>query len=164
VAELYSQLLLGGKALWTPLRLLSSYLPRLNQKMILELILQDLSKKYLSTTLGKEHDPERVNDSKEAVGGVSAIVAGYVGDDEYLKAQLIAWLTTTLGPYTAQNLETRRAMILVFSGKEGKFLCEIYISWSDVSSEKLRMLLERSMQVFSDKLHIKHDSILQQEG
>ncbi len=33
-----------------------------------------------------------------------------------------------------------------------------------IPSERLKALLEKSMQIFSDKLHIKHDSVLQQEG
>ncbi|KAF7510899.1 hypothetical protein GJ744_005729 [Endocarpon pusillum] len=145
VAELYMQLLLGEKALWTPLRLLCGYLPRLNQKTVLEIMLQDMSQKFLSTSRDKEDGAKLVINGRDAVGGVASIISGFISDNEYLEAQLIDWLTNTSSAHT---LETRRAMILVLSSKEGK----------------LPILLEKSMKIFSDKLHIKHDSILQQEA
>lgn len=119
MAEIYTHLLLGEKALWTPLRLLSNNLPRLNQKTILELMLQDMSKKFLSAELQREHDLYLGISGKEAVGGVASIISGFIGDDEYLEEQLIEWLTSTSGTYTAHTLESRRAMILVLCSKEG---------------------------------------------
>ncbi len=164
MVEIYTQLLLGEKALWTPLRLLSSYLPRIYQKMILELMLQDLSKKFLAPSLEKEDNSKLIMDGKEAVGGVASIISGFIGDNEYLEAQLIEWLTKTSGSYAANTVEARRAFVLVLSAKEGKSSPKICSSRSDISSERLRMLLEKSMKAFSDKLHIKHDSMLQHEG
>lgn len=58
--------------------------------------------------------------AKEHVGGVAAVISGLIGDDEYLEAQLIEWLTTTSNSYATQALESRRALILVLSAKEGK--------------------------------------------
>lgn len=113
------QLLLGEKALWTPLRLLCSYLPRLNQKTVLELMLQDMSQRFLSTSGAKEDEPKLVINGKDAVGGVASIISGFIGDNEYLEAQLMDWLTSTSSAHT---LETRRAMILVLSSKEGKLV------------------------------------------
>jgi hypothetical protein len=115
------QLLLGEKALWTPLRQLSSHLPRLNQKTILEVMLQDMSKKYMLTTWDEENDSKLVVNGKEAVGGVASIITGFIGDNEYLESQLVDWLTGSAGSYIAQTLEARRAMILVLSAKEGTF-------------------------------------------
>lgn len=40
----------------------------------------------------------------------------------------------------------------------------LYHAISDITIERLQILLEKSMKNFSDKLHIKHDSVLQQEG
>jgi hypothetical protein len=122
VVELYTHLLLGEKALWTPLRLLSSYLPRLNQKMVLQLMLDDMSKKFLSTSWEKEigKDSKLVINDKEAVGCVASIISGFIGDSEYLETQMIEWLTSSSSSYTAQTLGTRRAMVLVLATREGK--------------------------------------------
>jgi hypothetical protein len=114
------QLLLGERALWTPLRLLSSYLPRLNQKTILELILQDMSKKFLSTISDNGYGSKLIVNERVAVGGVASIISGFIGDDEYLEGRLVEWLTSTSGSYIANSLETRRAIVLVLAAKEGK--------------------------------------------
>jgi hypothetical protein len=90
--------------------------------MVLELMLDDMSKKFLSTSWEKEKGEDRklvIND-KEAVGGVASIIAGFIGDSQYLEAQMIECLTSTSTSYTAQTLETRRAMVLVLSAREGK--------------------------------------------
>lgn len=130
MTEIYTQLLLGEKALWPPLHLLSNHLPRLNQKMILELMLQDMSKKFLSAESEREHDLSLGIGGKEAVGGVASMISGFVGDNEYLEEQLMEWLTSTSGPYAAQSLETKRAMILVFCAREGKLnRVPIYVSF-----------------------------------
>lgn len=130
MAEIYTQLLLGEKALWTPLRLLSNHLPRLNQKMILELMLQDVSKKFLSAESEREHDPNLGIGGKEAVAGVASIISGFVGDNEYLEEQLMEWLASTSGSYTTNTLESRRAMILVLCSKEGKLYFQpLFISF-----------------------------------
>lgn len=165
VAELYSQLLLGDRALWTPLRSLCSCLPRLDQKVMLELILEDLSKKFLTTNSGYEDNSRLVIDGRGAVGGVASIISGFIGDNGYLETQLQEWLTSASGTYTPHTLETRRAMILVLSAKEGKLHSQIVLpEVLTFVPERLRILLENSMKTFSDKLHIKHDTILQQEG
>lgn len=124
---MYTQLVLGERALWTPLHLLSSYLPRLDQKIVLELMLQDLSRKLLSTRFDKDNDISVVVDGKEAIGGVAAIVSGFIGDNEYLEGQLIDWLTGTSTSYAPQTLQARRAMILILAAKEGKLCCQYFI-------------------------------------
>jgi len=90
--------------------------------MVLELMLDDMSKKFLSTSWEKEKgkDSRLVINDKEAVGGVASIISGFIGDSEYLEAQMIEWLTSTSSSYTAQTLDTRRAMVLVLSAREGK--------------------------------------------
>jgi hypothetical protein len=88
--------------------------------MVMELMLQDMSKKFLITRSAKDDDAKLVVSGKEAVGGVASILSGFIGDNEYLEAQLVEWLTTTPSSYTADTLETKRAMILVLSAKEGK--------------------------------------------
>jgi hypothetical protein len=100
--------------------LLSSYLPRLNQKTILEVILQDMSKKILSTISDNGHGSKLSVNERVAVGGFASIISGFIGDDEYLEGQLVEWLTSTSGSYIANNLETRRAIVLVLAAKEGK--------------------------------------------
>jgi hypothetical protein len=106
--------------LWTPLRLLSGHLPRLDQKTFLEVMLQDMSKKFLATRWNADTGSTLAVNGKEAVGGVAAIVSGVIGDSEYLEAQLIDWLTSPSSSYAAHILETRRALILTLSTKEGK--------------------------------------------
>ena len=84
------------------------------------LVLHDMSRKFFATHQGKVEGSEVVVNGKEAVGGVAAVVSGLIGDNEYLEAQLIEWLTTTSNSYATQTLESRRALILVLSAKEGK--------------------------------------------
>jgi hypothetical protein len=90
--------------------------------MVLELMLDDMSKRFLSTSWDndKGKDSKLVINDKEAVGGVASIISGFIGDSEYLEAQMIEWLTSTSSSYTAPTLETRRAMVLVLSAREGK--------------------------------------------
>lgn len=87
----------------------------------MDVMLQDMSKKFLSTIWDKENESKLVINGKDAVGGVASIVSGFIGDNEYLEAQLIEWLTSTSSVSSAHTTETRRAMILVLSTKEGKF-------------------------------------------
>jgi hypothetical protein len=124
VAEIYTQLLLGDKALWTSLRLLSGYLPRLDQKMVLDIMLHDMSKKFLATRWGKGNEVNLAVDGKEAVGGVASVISGFIVDNEYLEAQLLDWLTSASSSYASNTCETRRAMILVLSAKESKSCSE----------------------------------------
>lgn len=87
-------------------------------------MLQDISQKFLSTIRDKQADPELNINGKDGVGGVASIISGFVGDNEYLEAQVIEWLTNTSSAHT---LETRRAMILVLSSKEGKSCFQVWL-------------------------------------
>ena len=88
--------------------------------MVLEVMLHDMSNKFLATQWNEETGLKVLLNGREAVGGVAAIISGFIGDNEYLEAQLIDWLTNTSSSYATQTLESRRALILVLSAKEGK--------------------------------------------
>ena len=70
VEEMYMTLLLGQKALWTPLNQLLSNSSRLDQRTFLYTMVRNLSRKYLSV------DPSSNNEKN--IGGVAAILSGIV--------------------------------------------------------------------------------------
>jgi hypothetical protein len=93
--------------------------------MILEVMLHDMSKKFLATQWDKENGSKNLVNGDEAVGGVASIISGFIGNNEYLEAQLIEWLTSTSSSYAAQTLESRRALVLVLSAKERELQVQI---------------------------------------
>lgn len=162
---MYGKLLFGKKALWTPLRLLSNHLPRLHQKMVLEVMLNDASKNFLAFHHTGNGEAELSGQVSKTVGGVAAMMAGFIYDNDYLEEQLVEWLSSTSSPFAGTSLETCRAAILFLSAKEGRAICSRFFltKITDEHIDKLRTLLEKGMTRFSDKLHIRHDSLLQQE-
>lgn len=86
----------------------------------MDLMLLDMSRRFLPTRYDTENGTRLIHECKDAVGGVAAILSGFIRDHEYLETQLMDWLTSTSAPNAAQTLEARRAMILALSTKEGK--------------------------------------------
>ncbi|KAK5199201.1 telomere binding protein [Exophiala xenobiotica] len=146
VTELYTSLLLGEHALWTVMHLLLQSLPSYDQRALFDTILRDLARRFLHNNLNVE-DQETMTLSMPAVGGVAAMVKGLLQNNQVLQAHLTHWLTSTNGEYTGLGLGVRRAVTATLSADH----------------DKLQAILEKSLEIFGNKLQMQQDPILQQE-
>ncbi|KAK7890246.1 telomere binding protein [Exophiala xenobiotica] len=146
VTELYTSLLLGEHALWTVMHLLLQSLPSYDQRALFDTILRDLARRFLHNNLNVE-DQETMTLSMPAVGGVAAMVKGLVQNNQVLQAHLTHWLTSTNGEYAGLGLGVRRAVTATLSADQ----------------DKLQAILEKSLEIFGNKLQMQQDPILQQE-
>ncbi|KAJ9502393.1 telomere binding protein [Exophiala xenobiotica] len=146
VTELYTSLLLGEHALWTVMHLLLQSLPSYDQRALFDTILRDLARRFLHSNLNVE-DQETMTLSMPAVGGVAAMVKGLVQNNQVLQAHLTHWLTSTNGEYAGLGLGVRRAVTATLSSDQ----------------DKLQAILEKSLEIFGNKLQMQQDPILQQE-
>ena len=132
VSELYLTLLLGSKALWTPLiQLLEAFSPP-EQRSFFDAMLRDLTRKYLRSGVTVESLQLNGLESDSAIGGVAAIVSGMVGASKVLDEHLTIWLTSTSGDYATLGLDTRRAVIATLALRKGKIMLLVICSDADV--------------------------------
>ena len=119
VTEIYTSLLLGGRALWTPLQTLLQKLTPQEQRTCFDLILRDLARKYLRNTPG---GVEGIDDleTQTSIGGVAALVTGLIQHNKILSDHITEWLTSTTGDYANFGLVTRRALIATLALKQGR--------------------------------------------
>lgn len=119
VTEIYRSLLLGTKALWTPLHLLLNGLPRLDQRSFLHSLLRSVSTHHLDAN-GKVDGKASIF-AERSIRGVAAVLAGVMKDNLYLEECLSKWLMDTSGEASVLPLGTRRAAVAVFAADESKF-------------------------------------------
>ncbi|KAJ9615701.1 telomere binding protein [Cladophialophora chaetospira] len=148
ITELYTGLLLGNKALWTPMHTLMQNLSAYDQKTIFDTILRDLARKFLQSGPEVVRDKGSLMGNRASVSGVAAMITGLVQSNVLLEAHVVHWLTSTNGEYTGMGLEARRAVIATLA----------------TSQAKLEQILEKTVETFGNKLQIQHDAILQQES
>jgi len=118
VSELYSSLLLGDKALWTPLHQLLQTLSHYEQKAFFDAVLRDLSQKYLDAggavaSLNAENQP--------MIRGVAALVTGMTQNNSVLEEHLVQWISNATGESARFGLQTRRAVIATLAQSQGKY-------------------------------------------
>ncbi|KIW20098.1 hypothetical protein PV08_00673 [Exophiala spinifera] len=145
--ELYTMLLFRNHALWTVLHTLIQSLPSHDQKSLFDTILCDLGRKHLGGSINVA-DKESLASHSAAIGGVAAMINGIVENNPLLQAHLTHWLTTANGQYVGLGLDSRRAVIASLA----------------TDKDKLQAVLEKSLEVFGDKLQMQRDPILQQEA
>ncbi|EXJ57111.1 hypothetical protein A1O7_07455 [Cladophialophora yegresii CBS 114405] len=148
ITELYTSLLLGKRALWTPMHNLIKTLPSYDQKAIFDTILRDLARKFLQTGGEAVGDKESLMRNASTVSGVAAMVKGLTQNSALLEEHIVHWLTSTSGEYAGLGLDTRRAVIATLG----------------TSKDKLERILEKTIETFGNKVQIQHDAILQQES
>ncbi|KIW23226.1 uncharacterized protein PV07_11443 [Cladophialophora immunda] len=146
--ELYNSLLLGKRALWTPMHMLIHGLSAYDQKVLFDTILRDLARRFFESGADTVGPKELLVTRTSAVGGVAAMINGLVQNNPLLEAHVIHWLTSTNGEYAGVGLNARRAVIATLAASQGK----------------LEQVLERSLENFGNKLQIQRDAILQQES
>lgn len=123
-------------------KLVNSY-PLPEQRKVLYLILKLLSDLHLSSI-----DDSEVNEDYPviwaSVGAIKLVIAN--NDDQ--RSNLVAWLTSASGAGVGERCSIRRAAVAALADHK----------------DSISTVLERSLNLFSDKLYIKHTPILQQEG
>ncbi|KAL9105708.1 MAG: hypothetical protein Q9227_009148 [Pyrenula ochraceoflavens] len=148
MAELYTGLLFGSKALWPQMRALFSNLRFLHdRRMFLDVLLRDLTDRYLMGQ-AQVSGSEFAIDNREAVGGVAAIVAGLIEDREEYVEFLSEFLVSSKNGTAVECCLTKRAMLAVLARKE----------------ERLKVVLEKSLKAFGDKYAIQNNSMVAQEA
>ncbi|OAP63536.1 hypothetical protein AYL99_02763 [Fonsecaea erecta] len=148
ISELYNSLLLGKRALWTPMHILIQGLPAYDQKVLFDTILRDLARRFFENGADIVGPKELLETNSSTIGGVAAMINGLVRNNPLLEAHVTNWLTSTNGEYAGLGLNTRRAVIATLAA----------------SQDKLEQILERSLENFGNKLQIQRDAILQQES
>ncbi|ETI25851.1 hypothetical protein G647_02628 [Cladophialophora carrionii CBS 160.54] len=148
ITELYTSLLLGNRALWTPMHKLMETLSSYDQRAIFDTILRDLARKFLQTGGEAVRDRESLMRNASTVSGVAAMVKGLTQNNVLLEEHVVYWLTSTSGEYAGLGLDTRRAVTATLA----------------TSQDKLGRVLEKAMETFGNKVQIQHDAILQQES
>ena len=128
VSELYSTLLFGSRALWTPLRQLIQALTSSEQRAFFDSMLRDLTRKYLRTGVSIDSMPLNGLESDSAIGGVAAIVTGLIEGNTALDEHLVQWLTSTNGEYATLGLDTRRAVIATLALRKGRMILCLVVS------------------------------------
>jgi hypothetical protein len=163
VTELYTSLLLGKRALWTPMHNLMESLPSYDQKAIFDTVLRDLARRFLQPGGEAVRDKESLMRSASTVSGVAAMVKGLTQNNALLEEHVVYWLTSTSGEYAGLGLDARRAVIATLATSQGKLSASSELTVHSLSLDKLERILEKTTETFGNKLQIQHDAILQQE-
>ncbi|PGH17897.1 hypothetical protein AJ79_00796 [Helicocarpus griseus UAMH5409] len=147
VNEIYDGLLIQGDVSSGRFGMFLDNLRRHDQLSFFKSVLHDLERRYLRPLPGglesSLDDPNR----RKAIGGVSAIVAAVLRDRDALQTQLSEWLVTGVET-NIRGIDFRRALLTSFRGHQGSILD----------------ILSKSLDIFGDKLHIKHTPTRGQEA
>jgi hypothetical protein len=162
VSKLYHSLLLGNRALWTPLKLLLEGMSPQEQRLYFDSMLRDLSRKYLRRDSGVGLEDDDKPHVKHNIEGVAAMLAALVQNNAVLDEHLMQWLISATGDYASIGLDTRRAVIATFALRNGRYSTGV-MAFLTVDTDKLRTIFEKCIEGFGDKLQIQHNPILQQE-
>ncbi|KEF60036.1 uncharacterized protein A1O9_04886 [Exophiala aquamarina CBS 119918] len=148
ISQLYTTLLFGQRALWTTLHSLLKTLPEYDQKAVFDMILRDMTRKYLQTSSTILTQALSLPVDAATIGGMAAMINGLVQNNILLEAHLTHWLTSTNGDYAGLGLGARRAVIVTLAQKQ----------------DNLQKVLQKCLVSFGNKIQIQHNSILQQES
>lgn len=135
-----------------------------DQKTLLYSIIRILSKQHLPTE-GPSQDSTREGRS-EAIGGVAALIIAIVRDIPTLQDHLGEWLVGVSANAVGQAHTAHRAVIAALSSFPGEFLdsaLQFLYRLNDLP-EQVTKALQKGMNLFGDKLYIKHNPTLHQEG
>jgi hypothetical protein len=121
VTGLYTSLLFGEKALWTPLHILLQNMSTHDQKVMFDIVLRDAARRFLR--VGNDiPDNAALTQNALPIAGVAALVKGLIQGNAFLEAHVVQWLTNTSGEYSGLGLETRRAVMATLATSQGMAL------------------------------------------
>lgn len=140
IQNLYETLILESEEPSTISQLLDS-MPPLDQRRVLTTILNILASKLPGFS------DESIEDYP-LIWAATGVIKMVIGSSQVRKDHLVAWLTHTTGAGLGETCGIRRAAVAVLGGEK----------------ETITMVLEKSLNQFSDQLYIKHSPMLQQEG
>lgn len=123
-------------------KLVNSY-PLPERRKFLYLILKLLSDLHLSSI-----DDSDINEEYPAIWAAVGAIQLAIANNDDQRSNLVTWLTSASGAGVGERCSIRRAAVAALADHK----------------ESITTVLERSLNLFSDKLYIKHTPILQQEG
>lgn len=123
IRELYTSLLLGSRALWTPLSRLLKGLPSYDQKIVFDGILRDTSSTFFGTmnqeALYDGTDPS----AAKAVSGVAALISGLVSNNELLMDHVVELIAAPGNTQASAGIGAKRALIVFLSQYQSRSYC-----------------------------------------
>ena len=159
-----SRLIYGDETLLTNYRSLLKNLGAQEQITFLYSLLRILSKLRLSSFTGNlTHDEQQ--EHTRILSGAGALISCLVKDSDILKDALIRWLTGVSGDGIAQERDIRRAVIAALSVDHGRELTWVFMAHADRQAlARMIVLFNKILELFGDKLFIKHTTMLHQQG
>ncbi|SLM40090.1 Telomere length regulation protein, conserved domain [Lasallia pustulata] len=146
IEALYASLIVGVASATAKLRALIDRLHVHEQRTVLYSMIRIVSKRCLSAD-----EPVNFSDTqasnKSTIGGLTGLLAALTQDSPALKDALVEWLTGISGGGIPHSNDTHRAVIAAIAPDH----------------ERTEAILQKSLQLFGDKLYIKHTPVLHQE-
>lgn len=164
VEAVCSRLIYGDDTLLMNYRSLLKNLGSQEQITFLYSLLRVLSKLRLSSFAGNlTHDEQQ--EHTRILCGAGALISCLVKDSDILKDALIRWLTGVSGDGMAQEKAIRRAVIAALSVDHGRELTWVVKAHADRQAlARMIVLFNKILELFGDKLFIKHTPMLHQQG
>ncbi|EEH34683.1 hypothetical protein PAAG_05732 [Paracoccidioides lutzii Pb01] len=147
VHELYDGLLLHGDALSDRFGILLDNMRSHHLILVFKSVLHDLEKSYLRPFPSEAESPLDDPDKQKLISGIAALVELMVRDREFLRAQLNEWLASGL-EVNIRGIDFRRALLASYGNQQ----------------EPLLEILGKALEIFGDKLYIKHTPTSGQEA
>lgn len=134
------------------------------QKTSLYSLLRILSKHRLPSFTGTLSYDEQQEDTR-ILCGAAALISFLVKDSDILKDALISWLTGGSGDGIGQGKAIRRAVIAALSDDHGReFNWVVKVHADRQALARMIVLFNKALELFGDKLFIKHTPMLHQQG
>lgn len=134
------------------------------QKNFLYSLLRILSKHRLSSFTGNLNVDEQQEHTR-ILRGAGALISCLVKDSDILKDALVSWLTGISGDGIAQEQAIRRAVIAALSVDHGREPAWVVKANADRQAlARMIALFNKILELFGDKLFIRHTSMLHQQG
>ena len=124
MSKIYTSLLLGQEALWSPLHRLIQELPSHDQKVVFDCVLGDLSRTYFDSS---QHLSASTTDptTTRAIAGSATLINGLTSHNEYLLECAVDWISVSSSS-SSRGYGMRRALIAVLAQSQGLLL---YLFW-----------------------------------
>ncbi|OJD10849.1 hypothetical protein AJ78_08250 [Emergomyces pasteurianus Ep9510] len=147
VSEIYDTLLLHKDAMPDRFGTLLDKLRPHEQILVFKSVLHDLETRFLHFLPSTAKNPLDEPNKHRVIGGVSAVVATIVRDRDFLTSQLSEWLVSGREA-SIKGIDFRRALLASFRNQQ----------------EPVLEILQKAIEIFGDKLYIKHTPVYAQEG
>jgi len=129
------------------LKTLSAY----DQKAVFDIILRDVSRKYLQTSGTILTQSLSTPVDAAAIGGMAAMINGLVQNNSLLEAHLAHWLTSNSGDYAGLGLGARRAVIVTLAQKQGDVYFNIHFILLISRQTTCKMFLEEVWSILATR-------------